>query len=677
MPAQAARLARRVGRADAGRWRGRRGRRAVARLRQVGGGRGSPVVLDAVWAEWLRRPADPLWRLLAGWNRPARWAEPNLSVVALGGRYRNDSAAYGECLVAAFDLRTPAGASHPVARAAAEQILAAGAGGVLDPVFAAATAEPAGALAAFCVEHGLAPADPAAQVVFLLRTGQLAQYGAVDPDGSLLARVYAAAPAGDRALLRAALVTAGGLDLLRVVAGQAPDRVARMSPAEIDYLADRLATERDWDRLWRLVAEVSPARALALVGRFPAGWQPASARDQRLFDVLRTAPPDVVAATVAPFVRRLRLTGKGHPQTLSFAPDGSQLAVIRRRPDRLTVHRLPGGEPVWSTELDGAWSRTVVHLGGDTVVVSDSELYRLTWTGPEVVREPLGRASALIQAPGGFAAFDRDATMLVGGRGGAVTRVPVAGVGGALTPGDGEFAVHHGTGRFALHSWDRNRGRLLLLEPAGRVLARATLPAGGGRLAFVAADLLIVAGFGRGTLWRQDGARLVAATSVPVGGSYGLCPVGTVDKIAVGDGDARWFSTASLTPVTAPYLTLDDGDQVCAAPRADWLAVPAADGAVEAYQLRLPAWLARLVDQPVVAANPANLRAAAAGAAAVAVAADGVAAAVAGVVRACLEHRFGSDFEVAAGGGPIGEDYDIGVGPPPADGPAERTEGQE
>jgi hypothetical protein len=671
MPAQAARLARRAGRADAGRWRGRRGRQAMARLQQVGGGRGSPIVLDAVWDEWLRRPTDPLWRLLAGWDRPARWAEPNLSVVALGGRHRNDSAAYGECLVAAFDLRTSAGRPHPVARAAAEQILAAGAGRVLDPVFTAAAAEPAGPLAAFCVEHGLVPADPQLRVAFLLRTGQLAQYQAADPDGSLLARVYAAAPAGDRALLRAALVDAGGLDLLGVVAGQAPDRVARMSPAEIDYLADRLAAEQDWDRLWRLVVEVSPARALALIGRFAPGWRPASARDQRLFDVLRTAPPDVVAATVAPFVRRLRLTGKGHPQTLSFAPDGSQLAVVRRRPDRLTVHQLPGGEPVWSTELDAAWSRTVVHLGDDTVVVSDAELYRLTWTRPQVVQESFGRASALIQTPDGFAAFDRDATMLVGGRSGPATRVPVAGVGGALTPGDGEFAVHHGTGRFALHGWDRNGGRLLLLDPTGRVLARAALPPGGGRLAFVAADLLIVAGFGRGTLWRQDGARLVAATSIPVGGSYGLCPVGTVGKIAVGDGEARWFSATSFVPVTAPYPAPDGGDQVCAAPQADWLAVPAADGAVEAYQLRLPAWLAPLVDQPVVAANPGNLRAAAAGVA------DGVAAAVAGVVRACLEHRFGSDFEVAAGDGPIGEDYDIGVGPLPADAPAERTEGQE
>lgn len=654
----------------------------MVRLQQVGGGRGSPIVLDAVWDEWLRRPTAPLWRLLAGWDRPARRrAEPNLSVVALGGRHRNDSAAYGECLVAAFDLRTPAGGPHPVARAAAEQILAAG-DQALDPVFAAAAAEPGGALAAFCVEHGLVPADPAVRVAFLLRTGQLAQYRAADPDGSLLARVYAAAPAADRALLRAALVDAGGLDLLGVVAGQAPDRMARMSPAEIDYLADRLAAERDWDRLWRLLLEVSPARALALIGRFPPGWQPAAARDRQLFGALAAVPPQARVAAATPFVHRVRLPGKGYPDAMSFAPDGSQLAVLWRRPARLIVYQLPGGAPVWSTELEPARSRAVVHLGGAAAVVLDAELYRLAWDGHDIVREPLGPAAALIEAPAGFAAFGSARTMLVGDHAGSLTRIPVAGMDTSGRWGGGGFAVDHTTGRFALHTGHDRGGSLLLLDPAGRVLARVESPRP-TRLALVAADRLITAGSGRLRLWRQDGERLVAAATVPIDRAYGLAAVGSVGKIAVDDAEARWYSTGSLAPATAPYDGADGREQVWASPRGDWLAVPGAalaDHTVDVYQLRLPAWLAALVDQPLATARPADLRAAADAAdagAAGGVVADEVAAAVAGAVRACLEYRFGSDFEVAAGGGPIGEDYDIGVGPPPAGAPAERTEGQE
>ncbi|MFV2176423.1 hypothetical protein ACFHW2_02705 [Actinomadura sp. LOL_016] len=81
--------------------------------------------------------------------------------------------------------------------------------------------------ARFCAEHGLAPADPPRRAVFFLLTGRPEQYRALDPDGSLLALAYAAAPKPERARLREAMAEAGDLGLVGVIAGG--DRRTRLA----------------------------------------------------------------------------------------------------------------------------------------------------------------------------------------------------------------------------------------------------------------------------------------------------------------------------------------------------------------------------------------------------------------------------------------------------------------
>jgi hypothetical protein len=201
---------------------------------------------------------------------------------------------------------------------------AGGSGGAVNPE------RPAGSRAAigsFCTTHGLAPGKPAAQALFYVLTGQQTQHRAADPDGSLLAAGYQAGTKAIQAAVRESLAGAGHLDLIRIVAGTpGQERRPAISAEESAYLVSQLRARGDWATLWRLAKDLPVQPAVAAVGGFPSGWQPADDADQVLFQRLRGVRPDQITraqATLTP----LRIEAGGHIEAGSLSPDGQKLAV--------------------------------------------------------------------------------------------------------------------------------------------------------------------------------------------------------------------------------------------------------------------------------------------------------------------------------------------------------------
>jgi hypothetical protein len=86
------------------------------------------------------------------------------------------------------------------------------------------------------------------------------------------------------------MTEAGDLDLVRVVAGRGGSAVSA-SAAERGYLAAELARRRDWPGLWRLALGFPVAEASTAVRRLPPGWRPADEAGQQLLARLAAAEP--------------------------------------------------------------------------------------------------------------------------------------------------------------------------------------------------------------------------------------------------------------------------------------------------------------------------------------------------------------------------------------------------
>lgn len=398
--AKAARLARRVADRNRGGLRGARARRAEARLRRAvaGGGEGERAAIDAVWRAWLAEPDEAHWALLDAWRRPAsREPERGLSMVALG-------AATGPEFHGAL-IEAAARSGHPVARIARDAIASSEDTGLIEAVCAAAESD--AGLAAFCADHGLAPADPARRVMFFLLTGQDAQRRAADPDGTVLALGYAAAAAADRDRLRAAMAGSGDIDPVQVLAADR-SRVSQLPADEVSYLAVRLAERRDWAGLWRLVPDLPLAQAIAAAALIGEGWQPASEQHRALLARLRLDGPGVAAELPADRLEQgtIRIEVPGQVYATALSADGRRLiAATRQRPFAVgdqggvvTVFRLPGGDPVERYEVAEVPhdARHIMDLGDGFAVT------QFQWTAPAVSGSWLLRCS-----PGGVRELSR------------------------------------------------------------------------------------------------------------------------------------------------------------------------------------------------------------------------------------------------------------------------------
>jgi hypothetical protein len=470
------------------------------------GDRGWQAVIDEVWAMWLDEPEEVLWEGLTRWHRPALVGRPvgdagwdpilrGLSLVALDEGSMDDMAVRSALAEAA--VRT----DHPIGEIARRRILS-GDGNVVDAVCAEATTRPA--LAALCLEHGLAPSDPLDAAVFFLLTGQTEHHRAVDPDGSLLALGYQSATAEVRRRLRTAMVEAGDLDVAQVLVRTGKrDRQAHPTAEEARHLAIRLADRRAWDELWRLVQHLPLLEAVTAARLFDA-WRPAGDRDRTLFDRLTGAAPKPLAearrALTTFDTTRIEVPEFVHDG--SFSLDGRRLAVLtmphRHSPGQGTIRvfDLAGGglvEQYAMTEAVRPVFRLDVHFAllGDVLIAS--ELRPLPGTTHDVhsvlswcsgghveERESLRAVGALVPSPargGGFViCIRRDGELQFrGGGGDLVSTVRLRDVLGtaerippiralAIEPGSGRLAVA-GDGLTIFDARDAAHVRLLAHEP--------------------------------------------------------------------------------------------------------------------------------------------------------------------------------------------------------------------
>jgi hypothetical protein len=348
--------------------------------------------LDALWSDWFAAPAEPLTDALTRWGAPASDPEHGpVSAVALavatGPRVLREPSRRAAVREA---LRL---SGHPLGIGTAKKILA-----LADPDLAAEVCDATLAnpeLAGLCAEYALVPSDPARRALFYLVTGQAGQYRAMDPDGSLLALAYAAATADERAHARAAMLTAGDFDLVRVIVGDAPRaRLGELSDEELRYLAERHAERREWDELWTFVQDLPISACVDLVRLIDPRWAPRDDADRRLLAVLRSSLPQNVRAGMALVRERAPATVLKDARALSFAPDGPFLSVggyatVRtidlRTAQKTEVYRYK--DPV----------DEVLHLADGTLIVATSGTFLAM--EPEPPRRGAVQAAARRSSP--------------------------------------------------------------------------------------------------------------------------------------------------------------------------------------------------------------------------------------------------------------------------------------
>ncbi|GKQ41110.1 hypothetical protein ALMP_76290 [Streptomyces sp. A012304] len=252
-----------------------------------------------------------------------------------------------------------------------------------------------------------APEEPTDRAAYLVLIGQFAQRRALDPDGSLLALAYRAAPPRIRARLRTAMAAEGDGEVIRVVVtGDRRDRVAEMSYDELDYLGHHLAERQDWAELRRLVRDLPLAKGAAA-----ARLLPVTERTDGVVGLLAgaSAPsPEQLRALVDRLPRDAPITYdvSGDHQGASFSPDTSELALryaVRKRglPRELRVETLRIGTGditrrfAGSTPTAAETETSILHLGDEILVKlrAGDELCRITRILP--VYETVGAATAM------------------------------------------------------------------------------------------------------------------------------------------------------------------------------------------------------------------------------------------------------------------------------------------
>ncbi|TYB45638.1 hypothetical protein [Actinomadura chibensis] len=615
--------------------------------------------LNVLWNEWLTVPSPGAGDALLRWGRPATAGRSvPRTVVAVGNdrdvllRAPNRAALLDE-IVRADD--------HPLHDIAVAKFHALRDRVLTDQLCERALADHAAAR--FCAAHRLAPSDPVRRALFYLLTGQPEQLRALDPDAGLLSLAYAAAPAGDRARVRDAMLTAGDLDLVRVIVGD--DRRARvtaMPAAEARYLAERLAERRDWPALWALVQDLPVTAAIELVRLFD-GWLPRTDEERRLFGLLRAADPAEVATGAASLgglrrtaVPQASLLFHGRVNDVSFAPDGPFLAVAGMT-KAAGVFDLRTAELVARYDAFNSSVGRVLHLGDGTLIAGEQPNHgqaecRLLRCSPGRVRELHTTSGAvtslaLTRRDGSFAAATRTGDLLLGAPGGKPRVRPLAQLGLGRRQWPRLITAHRDSGRIALlgrsvHVLDAAAEGATTLFP-GTSLVHAE---------FLDAETMVCARQD-GTITRAPLGTAQDAANVPAAGTRvpGFAGLGVQDRtgrviVADGEGDLHLLRGAELAaagvlaaprPGKPTSLTLS--------PDGEFLALGHRDGRVDLYDLRLQT-VPELIRHPVADLVPRDLALVDAFAAEPGV--DGAARAALDLLRACLEHRFRFDVELGA-----------------------------
>ncbi|GAB1510408.1 hypothetical protein [Actinophytocola sp. KF-1] len=632
-------VARRAARAHGTGWRARRAVRWLVRA----GDRGDRDAIDALWDVWLADPVAEVQAALDRWRRPHSGG--GLSLVALG-----EPAAIPDVVDAAGR------AGHPI-QATARAAVLDGSQELVDAVCAAATADDG--LAAFCVEHHLAPADPHRAAVFFLLTGQLEKYRYADPDHSLVGLAYRTAPEEERARIRQR--AAEEPDLVRVLAETVRrNRLAGITDPEARYLVDALAGRRDWAGLWELAKGLPVDHAAGAVARFD-GWRPGG-DDIELFDLLRQADRAALttswAAVARPWTARAEV--RGRVTCGSMGPDGQRIAVAGT--DFVQEFDVRRGDLVRGMPRAGVTGRAVLVLDDGTVVRGGTHEhsgrgYLIRGIRTMSTDQPV---TDLARTPKGFVALtsghaphvvvyrvpgaDRDGFAQLWRRHDVVHRL-----GSTATAPAWQMTTDPGSGRIALADGAR---LYLTRKPRAMALMAATPFAPGSvpcvtfcgpnQLAGVDAQRVL-------RMWRRDRQRLTVVGEWRLGPVNGpACPVYLADAgvLAVIDTDGvRGFDPVSLAETPAPaglaglrptFLTAAGGRLVVGG-----------DGWVTVTDARIRWDVTELAARPLAGTTPADV--ALVRAQLRRQSADPAARPFLELLHDCLVHRFGTDVALGDG----------------------------
>lgn len=597
--------------------------------------------LDGLWGECLRNPGQDLLDALVRWGRPASGGpEESFSVIALG-----DEPGDG----------------------VREQDLA-------ERLCDAAMADPR--VAWICRRHEFAPEDPVKRAAFFLLTGQARQYRALDPDGSLLALAYASRPAGERPRIRDAMVAAGELDLVRVMAGERRDRLPAMPDEEARYLGERLAERGEWEEIWALVQDL-PLKTGTELFRLFGGWAPRDPDSRRVFETFRETPPMLVSIAVDSMrsywisaALQASFTIDGGVGDLAFAPDGPYLAAVSR-------DGVAGVVDLRTRRLvqrhEGFAASAVLHAGDGTLIVgegagggrSTARLVRCSGDGERTLHESAPVTSlALTGEDGAFAAGTRDGRLLRGSHGErTVQAVHLGMIGLDRDDWPRALAAHRASGRLAVLG-----RRLAVTVPATR--QATTVELRGQRVTragFADADTLICADR-QGTVTRLHGPRWRRTARTHYLGIGGLGVTPGRGGSAPGppivldrEGGLHFLDPATLTtadtwrppsPASPTGLTVSPGG--------DFAAVAHPEGRVDLFDLRVGE-LPGLVTRPMTGSVPRHLSTVATALTHTGPLMTSATVATLRLLHACLEHRFRFDIEIGDAAPLVAGDYDISL----------------
>ncbi|MGN9907601.1 hypothetical protein ACTMTJ_08625 [Phytohabitans sp. LJ34] len=506
----------------------------------------------------------------------------------------------------------------------------------------------------------LTPTGSVERAFLSLYTEQLAEYDALDPDGSLIAKAYPLASEATRDELRRILVTAGMLHVVRLLPTVGGRRgVQDMSEEEIGDLARLLAEHGEWAQLWRLVRDAPVAAAVTAMPLFGT-WRPTDPADAELFDRFSVAGPATVTSVVQ---RSLRRIGSGGSREASFAPDLSEIAVAYEK--SITVYGLHDGQPV-VTYKTRPFASDLLHLGDGTVVYVVSKglarrLVRQRRGQPEEVLAD-GLNLDLARTPSGFVVATGTSLRLGTAAGplGAKVDLEALGLDGWLARIAGDPVA----GLLAIAASDGTKYGVVLLTADLEPLARGTVDDRPWGLHVSGPDHVLTWGSERGTLrsWRREGTSLTVATECEdafpesVRMELGVPVRRNVSVLA-------WYDPATLEQVAGPpgHRSSDaptpalsrHRDFAASEPKWTWPRV-----GLEVRDLRL-CELVDLIRWPIAKATPAMLHT---------VAAlegedlDDEAAALLRAFRAAVEYRLGTDVALGSLARRRADDDDIALG---------------
>lgn len=504
----------------------RRRRKALHRLvdAAVSGDMVAVRVMAEVCAGWM---LDVVWRVLGGSGVEDFRLEAMTAIVR-----RPDP----EVLTAQMrdGVAVALGLDHPVADLARAKVRTTRDPRVVDELCSIALRDHG--IATFCVENGLAPADPARRAIYLVVLGRTGEYRALDPDGSLLQRAYAYATNDDRKLIRDAVTRSGDTDLVRLLVAGNHAEIVRLSGPELSGVAQPLLARGDWSALWSLLTDVSILDAASLSRWLEPGWQPESELDQRLLAALRSTDP----TQLAKWRDRPTLLGRVHvdgaAQAVAVAPDGGQAAVAWVTHSRMgsiethiDVFDLPSGarrvHRALGCHLPGV---QLAHCGESVLCGSRVRgLVRYSDDGEETVTdEPV---LAVASAGGSFAALSASGVLL--GSGGTVLhQVPAARL-GIAAPWWRACASPDGQ-RFAFAAG----GRLVVVELSARAVTRSDSTDVIGAMTFLGPDEIVTADAGAGRWlrrWRVGSSEPVERAESPVHWTADLVGLPGLSALAV------------------------------------------------------------------------------------------------------------------------------------------------